>query len=139
MKVHYSSKTCEWATPEKLFSVLDAEFQFTLDPCCTSENAKCPKYFTATEDGLRQDWAGHVVFMNPPYGRQIGNWVQKAHESAQAGATVVCLVPSRTDTKWWHDYVLPHEVRFLKGRLKFGGSRHNAPFPSAVVVMRPKP
>lgn len=118
-----------------MFDALDREFAFTLDPCATHENAKCPLYFTEREDGLNQEWSGRV-FMNPPYGRAIGHWMKKAHESAQAGALVVCLVPSRTDTAWWHDYAVPHEIRFLRGRIKFNGVK-DAPFPSAVIVMRP--
>lgn len=137
MKVHFSSKTNEWATPQDLFNSLNEEFGFTLDPCATPANAKCPKFFTIQEDGLSRDWDG-VVFMNPPYGREIGKWVQKAFESSLNGATVVCLVPSRTDTKWWHEYAMKGEIRFLKGRLRFGEGTANAPFPSAVVVFRQK-
>lgn len=134
--VHHSSATAEWPTPADVFASLDREFGFTLDPCATHENAKCDTYFTAAEDGLKQEWSGRV-FMNPPYGRTIGHWMQKAHESALRGATVVCLVPARTDTAWWHDYAMPHEIRLLRGRIKFEGAKHGAPFPSAVVVMRP--
>jgi len=101
--VHFMSKTYEWSTPQWLFDALDAEFKFTLDPCASLQNAKCAKYFTWVNDGLKQDWADHIVFMNPPYGREIRKWMRKAYESAQAGATVVCLVPARTDTNWWHD------------------------------------
>lgn len=135
MKVHFSSKTNEWATPQDLFNSLNEEFGFTLDPCATPANAKCPKFFTIQEDGLSRDWDG-VVFMNPPYGREIGKWIQKAFESSLNGATVVCLVPSRTDTNWWHQYVLKGEVRFLKGRLRFGDGNGCAPFPSAIVIFR---
>ena len=137
MAVHFSSKSYEWPTPQWLYDQLNAEFSFTLDPCATPENAKCQTFFTASDDGLKQDWSGHTVFMNPPYGRQIGRWVQKAHESALNGSTVVCLLPSRTDTRWWHDYVLKHTVRFLKGRLCFGDKEGCAPFPSAIVIMKP--
>ena len=136
-QVHFSSASCEWATPQWLFDALNREFGFTLDPCATSENAKCGKYFTAAVDGLRQRWAGEVVFMNPPYGTVIGKWMRKAWESAQEGATVVCLVPARTDTEWWHGFAMRGEVRLLKGRLKFGGAKNSAPFPSAIVVLRP--
>jgi phage N-6-adenine-methyltransferase len=101
--LHFSSKTDMWATPQEFYDALNAEFEFTLDPCATAENAKCAKYFTIEDDGLVQDWTGHIVFMNPPYGREIGKWVKKAAES---NATVVCLLPARTDTRWWHDYVL---------------------------------
>lgn len=135
MNVHFSSKTDLWATPQDFFDKLNAEFGFELDVCATHDNAKCPRYFTKESDGLAQEWRGKV-WMNPPYGREIGAWMKKAHESARGGATVVCLVPARTDTRWWHEYVANHEVRFVRGRLKFGGSKSNAPFPSAVVVMR---
>jgi site-specific DNA-methyltransferase (adenine-specific) len=121
-----------------LFDALDKEFGFTLDPCCTHANAKCPKHFTRQEDGLLQSWSREVVFMNPPYGTGIGRWVAKAYDSAlREAATVVCLLPARTDTTWWHRYVMHHEIRLLRGRLKFGDGRNSAPFPSAVVVMRP--
>lgn len=133
--VHFSSKTDLWSTPQEFFDQLNAEFGFTLDACATPDNAKCTKYFTREDDGLAQIWEG-IVWMNPPYGRGIEPWVRKAYESAQAGALVVCLVPSRTDTKWWHEYCMKGEVRFVKGRLKFGGAKENAPFPSAVVVFR---
>lgn len=136
-RVHFSSKSSEWATPDWLFQALDAKFDFTLDPCATPTNAKCPTFFTAQEDGLRQDWAGHTVFMNPPYGSAIGAWMRKAFESARLGATVVCLVPARTDTKWWHEYAVRGEIRFLRGRLRFKDSIHAAPFPSAIIVFRP--
>lgn len=146
----YSSKTVEHPTPQWFFDKLNAEFGFTLDPCATHENAKCSLYFTREEDGLSQDWRGHTVFMNPPYGRTIGQWMHKAYESSQDGATVVCLVPARTDTRWWRDYVghydwetrtqVNHasEVRLVTGRLKFGDAKHTAPFPSAVVIYRGK-
>lgn len=132
----FTSTTYEWATPQAFFDALDAEFGFTLDPCATPTNAKCSTFFTISDDGLAQSWAGHVVFMNPPYGRQIRRWVRKAYESALAGATVVCLLPARTDTTWWHDHVMKGEVRFVRGRLKFGNASNAAPFPSAVVVFR---
>ncbi len=137
LSVHFQSKSDEWPTPQFLFEGLDAEFGFTLDPAATPANAKCKTYFTRTDDGLAQDWHGHVVFLNPPYGREIGRWVQKAFETAAAGSLVVCLLPARTDTHWWHTYVTRGEVRFLRGRLRFEGGAHCAPFPSAVVVFRP--
>lgn len=133
----FSSKSDEWATPQWLFDALDREFGFTLDPCSTHENAKCKRHFTTAEDGLRQDWAGQTVFMNPPYGAQIGNWMRKAYLEARKGAVVVCLVPARTDTAWWHTYAMRGEIRLLKGRLKFGNAQTGAPFPSAVVIFRP--
>lgn len=163
--VHFSSNTDNWSTPEDFFQKLDEEFGFDLDPCASHENHKCDQYFTKEDDGLSQDWSDHTVFMNPPYGEPenvcrpnckkktckerdhccteyvpgIIDWMKQAHTFAHAGAaTVVCLVPSRTDTKWWHENVIEpgYEVRFVKGRLKFGGCKNSAPFPSAVVVMR---
>jgi len=137
IKVHFSSATVEWPTPQGVFNELNAEFGFTLDPCATHENAKCEKYFTMADDGLKQDWGKETVFMNPPYGRTIKNWMKKAYESSLGGATVVCLPPARTDTKWWHDYAMKGEIRLIKGRLKFGDSKSSAPFPSAIVIFRP--
>ncbi|MGZ4996136.1 MAG: phage N-6-adenine-methyltransferase [Methylobacter sp.] len=135
MNVHFSSETDLWSTPQSFFDELNKEFNFELDVCATKDNTKCPVYFTKDDDGLTQEWAGKV-WMNPPYGREIKAWMKKAYESAKNGATVVCLVPARTDTVWWHEYAIKHEVRFIKGRLKFGDAKNNAPFPSAVVVMR---
>ena len=137
LAVHFSSRTDEWPTPDWLFSLLDQEFRFSLDPCCSDANARCARHFTRREDGLTQDWTRDVVFMNPPYGREIGQWMRKAFESAQAGATVVCLVPARTDTAWWHTYAVQGKIRSPRGRLKFGEAAQGAPFPSAVVVFRP--
>ena len=138
MDVHYSSKTNEWSTHQAFFDELNKEFNFTLDPCATSENAKCTKYFTVEDDGLKQDWSKDVVFMNPPYGREIKYWVQKAYEESLKGATVVCLIPARTDTTYWHDYIFgkADDIRFIKGRLKFGGSKNPAPFPSAIIIYK---
>lgn len=138
LDVHYSSKTNEWSTPQDFFDELDKEFNFTLDPCSTSENAKCAKYFTVEDDGLKQDWSNDVVFMNPPYGREIKHWIKKAYEEHIKGATVVCLIPSRTDTTYWHDYIFgkASDIRFLRGRLKFGDSKNSAPFPSAVIIYK---
>jgi phage N-6-adenine-methyltransferase len=133
----FSSQSDNWATPQWLFDELDAEFGFDLDPCASAENAKCARYFTAADDGLAQEWTGRV-FMNPPYGRTIGDWMRKALECVRTGGgeLVVCLVPARTCTGWWHDYAAHGEIRFLRGRLKFGGSPTSAPFPSAVIVFR---
>lgn len=135
MSVHFSSASDKWSTPQATFDKLHAEFGFELDVCALPENAKCQNFFTPDQDGLAQDWRG-VCWMNPPYGRGISRWVRKAYESAKAGAIVVALVPARTDTAWWHDYVAKGEVRFLRGRLKFGGAKFSAPFPSAVVIFR---
>ena len=134
----FSSRSDEWATPQEFFDRLDAEFHFDIDVCATPENAKCKRYFTKEQDGLKQEWEG-ICWMNPPYGREISRWMKKAYESSQGGATVVCLIPSRTDTKWWHEYVIGHasDVRFVRGRIRFSG-KDPAPFPSAVVVYRPK-
>jgi site-specific DNA-methyltransferase (adenine-specific) len=134
VSVHFSSATDEWETPQALFNELAWLFGgFTLDPCATRENAKCPRFFTKAQDGLRERWEGKV-FMNPPYGRDIGRWVRKAYESSQEGALVVCLLPARTDTRWWQDYARRGHVVFLRGRLKFGKARNAAPFPSAIVT-----
>ena len=134
MDVHYSSKTPEWATPQELFDRLDKQWEFTLDPCATPENAKCDRFFTTEQDGLSRPWKCDCVFMNPPYGRHIGKWVRKAYFEAQQGATVVCLLPSRTDTKWFHEYCLRGDIEFLKGRLYFNDGKGRAPFPSMIVV-----
>jgi len=132
-----SSKRTDWATPPAIFGPLDEEFGFELDVCATAENAKCARYFSPEQDGLSRDWAPSVCWMNPPYGREISKWMRKAAEEWRKGATVVCLVPARTDTAWWHEYVmLATEVRFLRGRVRFVGAPHPAPFPSAVVVYR---
>jgi phage N-6-adenine-methyltransferase len=133
ISVHFSSAKDEWATPQELFDALDRIYHFTLDPCATGENAKCPQFYTREQDGLSQPWDG-VVYVNPPYGRQIGQWVRKAFESSQSGATVVMLLPARTCTSWWHEFVVRGSVTFLRGRLKFGGAKTSAPFPSAIVV-----
>ena len=133
----FSSETDMWATPQNFFDKLDAFFRFELDVCATSENSKCRKYFTETDDGLKKDWFG-TVWMNPPYGREIGKWVARAYaQSRLHGSTIVCLLPARTDTKWWHDYCIKGEITFIKGRLKFGDAKNSAPFPSAVVIFRP--
>lgn len=136
MQVHYTSKTCEWATPDSLFQQVADEFgPFDLDACATAENAKAARYFTKSDNGLLKDWTG-TVWMNPPYGREIGKWVRKAFDAAKAGARVICLLPARTDTAWWHDFVMHGTVRFIRGRLKFGGAVTSAPFPSALVIFQ---
>ena len=135
--IHFSSATDEWGTPQNFFDALDAIYHFTLDVCATPENAKYRRYFTHTDDGLAQSWAGERCWMNPPYGRVIKDWMKKAYAESQRGALVVCLVPARTDTAWWHEYAMKGDVTFIRGRLKFGGHKNPAPFPSAVVVFRP--
>lgn len=140
MNVHFSSKDNTWETPQDFFDKLDREFRFTLDPCCVPETAKCKRFFTPEDDGLKQSWDNEIVYMNPPYGREIGKWIKKASE--QKNGLVVCLIPSRTDTRWFHDYLYnkPNvELRFIKGRLKFGGSKNSAPFPSLVAIINTIP
>lgn len=125
------------ATPQSFFDELNNEFNFTLDPCATKENAKCNKFYTKEQDGLKQDWSGERVFCNPPYGKVIGDWVRKCYEeSKKSNTTVVALIPARTDTRYFHEYIYhkARDIRFIKGRLKFGGCKNSAPFPSMVVV-----
>lgn len=133
----FTSRTDEWETPKDFFDTMNKEFHFNLDVCAARENAKCEKYYTKKEDGLSQQWHGNC-WMNPPYGREIGKWMKKALEASKEGALVACLVPARTDTAWWHEYAMKGESRFIRGRLKFGGSQNHAPFPSAVVIFRPQ-
>lgn len=135
----YSSKTHQWATPKDLFDGLNNEFHFTLDACASEWNYKVSNYFNEEQDALKQEWTGNV-WMNPPYGREIKHWMRKAYESSCQGANVVCLVPARTDTNWWHDYAILGDIRFLKGRIKFidqnGDDKNSAPFPSAIVIFK---
>lgn len=134
----FSSKTDLWSTPQDLFDDLDRVYRFDVDVCATPENAKCATFYTLEQDGLAQDWRG-TCWLNPPYGREIGKWVEKARRSAdENGATVVCLLPARTDTRWWHEHCSLGHITFIKGRLKFGGSKNGAPFPSAIVVFGAK-
>lgn len=133
--VMFSSKSELWETPKDFFDKIDTEFHFTIDVCAIPENAKCSTYYTPDQDGLKQPWYG-VVWCNPPYGRNIEKWVKRAFESSQC-ATVVMLLPARTDTKWFHEYILPYaEIRFIRGRLKFGNSSNSAPFPSMIVIFK---
>ena len=138
--VHFSSETNEWETPEELFSLLNNFFKFNLDAASTDENAKCERHFTIEDDGLSQDWGGNTVWLNPPYGRELGKWVKKSYEeSKKPNTTVVILIPARTDTSYWHNYVMKaSDIFYIKGRLKFlnkeKGSKNSAPFPSAIVV-----
>jgi len=123
-----------WSTPQEFYDQQNAlHGPFTLDVCADAQNTKCSNYFDKNMDGLKQTWVGKC-WMNPPYGKEISKWMQKAYSSAGGGTVVVCLVPARTDTKWWHDYAMKGQITFIKGRLKFGGSKNSAPFPSAVVV-----
>jgi phage N-6-adenine-methyltransferase len=139
MNIHFSSKSNEWYTPRSIFRPLDEEFQFTLDPCCTKESAKCKKFYTIEDDGLSKDWSKETVFVNPPYGIEIKEWVKKSYESSMDGATVVMLIPARTDTSYWHDYIFgkASDIRFMRGRVKFekqDGTTGDAPFPTAIIV-----
>jgi phage N-6-adenine-methyltransferase len=134
----------EWATPPELFSELDSEFRFNLDPCATDRSAKCRRFFTESDDGLSQNWGKSRVFLNPPYGREIPAWIAKARESAEAGALVVGLLPASTDSAWWHEHVIGHaEVRYLRKRPRFlvylqHETKWASPFqPCVVVIWRP--
>ena len=140
MSVVTSSKSNEWATPQEWFDCLNLEFKFTLDPCCLPHTAKCKKFYTPIEDGLKQSWAEERVFMNPPYGREFPKWMEKAYKEARNNnALVVCLVPARVDTEWWHKFASKAtDIRFPVGRLKFGEAKTSAPFPCAILIFRPK-
>lgn len=130
--VHFSSKTVDWSTPQALFEKLNSGYHFTIDVAASAENAKVPRYYDEKTNGLLQNWDGEMVWCNPPYGRTISDWVKKASES---NANTVMLLPARTDTRWFHEYIYNKaSVQFLKGRLKFGNSKHNAPFPSMLVI-----
>ena len=134
----FSSDSMLWATPEDFFNKLNNKYKFTLDPCADHQNHKCDKYYTVEDDGLSKSWKNEIVFMNPPYGKHTATWMAKAWNEAKKGATVVCLVPARTDTRWWHRYCMrASKIYFVKGRLKFGGNQNPAPFPSAVIVFDP--
>ena len=135
MNVHFLSKTDEYSTPGDFFKKYDKLYNFDLDVCASPNNAKCSRFFIESQNGLAQKWEG-TCWMNPPYGREIKRWVKKAYEASLEGAVVVCLLPSRTDTTWWHDYVMKGDIEFIKGRLKFSDLKINAPFPSAVVVFK---
>lgn len=137
--IHFSSQTNEWGTPDEVFQRYNRKYKFTLDPCATASNHKCDKYYTMEDDGLSKSWEGEVVWMNPPYGRGIKDWIKKAFDERLNGVTTVCLIPSRTDTRYWHDYVFEDSsIEFLKGRIKFirpdGTEGDAAPFPSAIVI-----
>jgi len=136
-KVLFSSENEEWETPVDFYNELNKEVKFNLDPCALPNNAKCEKFFTPSDDGLSQNWEGYVAFCNPPYGRKIYDWVKKCYEESRKENTrVVMLIPARTDTKYFHEFIYhkAKEIRFIRGRLKFGGSKNSAPFPSMVVV-----
>lgn len=133
----FSSTSDLWSTPQDFFDKLNAEFHFELDACALPENAKCHRYFTPEVDGLSQSWDARSIWCNPPYGRDIGKWVAKAVIEAEGEKTVVMLLPARTDTKWFHEFIYHRaEIRFIPGRLKFGEAKNSAPFPSMVVIFR---
>ena len=158
----FSSVTDQWATPQWLFDALNEQYHFSVDVCALPHNAKCQKYYTPDDNGLNQEWRG-ICWMNPPYGNPefpckpvcskkicqdrgyhintyrpgITDWMEKAYDASKKGATVVCLVPSRTDTEWWHRFAMQGEIFFLPGRLTFGQSKCSAPFPSAIIVFEP--
>lgn len=136
-KAHRQGKKYDWETPWPLFRELDTEFRFTLDVCAEQHNTKCPAYLSPNADGLATDWDNEICWMNPPYGQQIKKWIQKAYEESRKGATVVGLIPARTDAAWFHHFIYGKaEIRFIKGRIKFVGAEHNAPFPSMIVIWR---
>lgn len=138
-EIHFSSKTDLWETPQFFFDRLEQEFHFDLDACALPENAKCLRYISPEQDGLKSEWHGNTIWCNPPYGRMIGAWVKKAYQTSLKGKTVVMLLPARTDTKWFHEYIYHNsEIRFVKGRLKFGEAKNAAPFPSMVVIFKGK-
>ena len=135
----FESATVEWPTPQELFDELNAEFGFTTDVAATNDNAKCAHYYTQEQDGLKQDWRG-VCWMNPPYGRAMVEWLKKAIRETWNETTTVCLIPARTNTAWWYDLCQKYgEVRFVRGRPKFGGADHGLPQPLAIVVFRGRP
>ena len=140
-KLMFSSEKDTWETPQDFFDELDKEFNFELDVCALPSSTKCKEFITPEIDALKQSWVAfnrrNMCWMNPPYGRQIKDWIKKAHNEAQKGATVVALLPARTDTRWFHDYIYnKYEIRFIKGRLKFGDAVNAAPFPSMVVIFK---
>jgi len=132
----FSSKSGEWETPQDLFGTLDKIFHFDLDVCATKNNTKCEQFFNLEDDSLKQSWEDKICWMNPPYGREIDDWVAKAFwEAREHSITVVALLPARTDTKWWHSFVMrAQQIWFIRGRVKFVGAKSSAPFPSCIVI-----
>jgi phage N-6-adenine-methyltransferase len=139
--IHFRAGPCEWSTPPAFFDRLDARYHFDLDVCATAANAKCPRFFDRGQDGLKQPWPCRAAWCNPPYGKDVGRWLEKAWGEAQAGraGVVVCLVFARTDTQWWHTWAPRAEVEFVRGRLRFGEARSGAPHPSALLIFRGAP
>lgn len=141
LDVMFSSKSNEWATPQDLFDKLNQQYHFTLDPCASIENHKCDMYYTIEDNGLTKNWGGQTVFCNPPYGREIYEWVSKCYQESLNGTKIVLLIPSRTDTKYFHEFLYNRpnvKIQFIKGRLKFGGSNNSAPFPSLLAYFNIK-
>lgn len=142
----FTSNDSTWTTPQDFFDKLDKEFRFGLDAAALRSSAKVPNYLGPDHDllwrrdALTVEWTGAAdgtwIWLNPPYGRAIKDFMRKAHEEVGKGARVVALVPARTDTAWWHNYCIQYEIRFIRGRLKFGNSKNSAPFPSALVIMQ---
>lgn len=134
----FKTRRDDWSTPDEFWQRLDTEFHFTCDAAASTRNTKCPFYFDKETNALVQDWSGHICWLNPPYGRQLSTWVRKAYaEARDHGATVVCLIPARTNTEWFHEYVMRGEIRFVRGRLQFGDAHHGLPLPLAVVIFKP--
>lgn len=135
----FTSRSEEWETPAYVFRPLDSEFHFQVDVCATTENAKCKIFFDKFSDGLEREWSPFRCWMNPPYGSKISNWVKKAFQESQRGALVVCLLPARTDTQWWHTWVMKAaEIRLVVGRINFGQQKQSAPFPSCIAIFYPE-
>jgi len=137
-EVLFSSASGEWETPQKFYDAIDAVCHFSVDVCATAQNTKCSRFFAIEDNALLQRWSG-MCWMNPPYGRGIIAWMKKAYEESLNGSAVVCLVPARTDTAWWHDYATKGYRLYIKGRLKFGGLDNSAPFPSALIIFGGSP
>ena len=140
IKTMLSSECMEWETPQELFDELNKEFKFTLDPCATIKSAKCKKFYTKEDNGLIQDWSNERVFVNPPYGTEIKKWVKKCYEERNKAKIIVMLVPARTDTIYFHEFIYHKaEIKFIKGRIKFVGNQKgsgSAPFPSMLVIFK---
>ena len=128
----FTSTNKDWETPDEIFIPLNKEFEFTLDVCASAKNAKCDNYYTIKDNALKLPWTG-TCWMNPPYG-QKKRWIEKAYKESLNGALVVCLVPARTNTNWWHDYCMKGEVRFIRGRPKFKGAKYGLPQPLAIII-----
>ena len=132
----FNRKNVDYETPDYIFKPLDDEFGFTLDVCASKENTKCHRYFTKLDNGLEQQWAGEICWMNPPFGREMKRWIIKAYQESLLGAVVVALLPSRTNTAWWHDYVEKGMVRFIRGEVKFKGYERGLWMPMCIVIWK---